>query len=91
MVNTSKRPLQDEFGTATCGRSYHDRSRNEVLRTGFADADEVALLQIELKDLFGTCSNRVDHCGGSDVGLTLLEAANVVVKRGNRRGKVQLH
>ena len=58
------------------------------MRIGFAVADEVALLQMELKDLSWTCSNRVHYRGGGDVGLTLLEATNVVVKRSRRGGTV---
>jgi hypothetical protein len=83
--------VQDEFGATIRARSHDNCPRGEVLGAGLADTNHLAILQIELEDLFGTCGYRVNHNAARYACLTLLEVANVIVKRANGRGRIELH
>jgi hypothetical protein len=83
--------LQDEFCATKRAGSHDDGTWGELLRNGFADADEITLVQIKLDEQFGACRDRVDHRAPSQVSLTLFEITNVMPKRRNGNGSVQLH
>jgi hypothetical protein len=83
--------LQDEFSATKRAGSHYDGTWSELLRSGFADADEITLVQIKLDERFRACRDRVDYRAPSQVSLTLFEITNVMPKRRNGNGSVQLH
>src|SRR5215469_1168139 len=83
--------VEDEVSTVVGAWPDDDCPRGKVSHARLVCVNDVAVFEIELEELIGPRRNRVDDSGDAGFRLALLEATNVVAKRGNGKDRVQPH
>jgi hypothetical protein len=69
---------QHQLGAQLRAGSHYDGAGNDLWRGRIPDADDVRVLQIEFEKLVGSSGDRVCSHRATNMGSTLLKAANAV-------------